>query len=91
MIRIELIMKNSEIIELIDNSECSDELLDNLSLLMKSNKINILKTDTNSLLVRPNSVEAIRISYIKEIVDENKNILEQNKKEEEMDIITDAD
>jgi len=62
--------ENLEAIELMDNDDSNlDEYSKKISSIFESNNIVILKTDNDSVIIRPQSISSISISEIEENVD----------------------
>ena len=68
-----------EPIELDDNDESNlDDYSKQISAIFKSNNIVILKTQSDSLVIRPQSISSVLISNIEEVekIEEKEEILE---------------
>ena len=68
-----------EPIELDDNDESNlDDYSKQISAIFKSNNIVILKTKSDSLVIRPQSISSVLISNIEEVekIEEKEEILE---------------
>ena len=97
MNRIAISLKTGETVRLLDDEDVpKDEILQRLSSLYSINNIAIIKTNTTSVIIRPSNiasivVEEVSIETDKKELDDAVEPPPEEKSEEHIDIITDAD